>query len=280
MPGRTAGKDSTMPCDSRLFEGREWSALELAPQGRRTSGLFDCRKACHVGGKFLFAGCQHGRALTISRQTTDRAGLGTTAGIVRTIPSQGQVGLPASHGQPDVGKNLGVQQGAVQIAAGVIDPIALAQRVEAVALARVPLTRHQQGIEHRAVVGDLGAVTLPEQGELVVDEADIERRVVNHQLRVADDLEKLVGDITEARLVSEKLVGDPVNRHCALIDLAIRLQIDMEMPPGKTPADHLDAANFNHSVTIGHRHACRFGIQNYHPVSIRFVNRHSALAPK
>ena len=51
------------------------------------------------------------------------------------------------------------------------------------------LTRHQQRIEHRAVVGDFGTILLAQQGELVVDEAKVERRIVDDQLRVLDELE-------------------------------------------------------------------------------------------
>jgi hypothetical protein len=70
--------------------------------------------------------------------------------VVRSS-SPRECGLPAGHGQVDVGKDLRVEQGAVQLAAGVVDTVALAQGIEVVALSRVP-ARHDQRIGHRAAL--------------------------------------------------------------------------------------------------------------------------------
>ena len=83
--------------------------------------------------------------------------------------------LPACHREIDVGQQLGVDQRAVNIALGRIDLIALAQRVQAVALPRVHLARHRQRVEHRAVVLDLRLAVLHEL-ELMLEKADVERR--------------------------------------------------------------------------------------------------------
>src|SRR5690606_25361319 len=111
----------------------------------------------------------------ISRQTTNRSRLlASTIGIISPLACQREMSLSAGHGQVDVCQNLGIEQGAVQIAAGVIDPVALAERIQAVALTRMALAGHQQGIEHRTMIGDVGSILLAQQRELVINEADIE----------------------------------------------------------------------------------------------------------
>lgn len=178
-----------------------------------------------MGCQLLFAGTDDARARTRGVQTADRCGLLAPAAVaVGTFTGHGQIGLPASHRQVDVGEDLRVEQGAVQFAVGVVDAVTFAQRIEAVALARMTLARHHQGIEHRAVIAHVGAFALPQQGELVVDEANVERRVVNDQLGALDELVEFIGDFPEARLVGHVFVGDAVNRDGAFVDLAIGLR--------------------------------------------------------
>src|SRR5690606_25046871 len=45
------------------------------------------------------------------------------------------------------------------------------------------------------------------------------------------------------------------------VDFPIRLQVDMEVAPGETPAHQFDAADLDDAVTIGNRHAGGFSIQ-------------------
>src|SRR5690606_14718347 len=73
--------------------------------------------------------------------------------------------------------------------------------------------------------------------------------------------EELVGHVLEARLVGDELVGDAVHRDGALVDLAIRVEVDVEVAPGQAPSFQLDAADLDDAVAIGHRHAGGFGIQ-------------------
>ncbi|MNN56204.1 hypothetical protein D3C81_1711210 [compost metagenome] len=149
----------------------------------------------------------------------------------------------------------------MQLAVGVVDVVALAQGVQAVALARVALAGHHQGVEHRAVVADVAALGLPQQGELVVDEANVERRVVDDQLGALDELEELVGDVLEARLAHQVFVGDAVHRDGAFIHFAVGLQVDVEVATGQAPALQFDAADLDDPVAIGDRHAGGFCIQ-------------------
>ena len=86
-----------------------------------------------------------------------------------------------------------------------------------------------------ASVGGDEPILLAEQGELVIEKADVERRVMDDQLSVFDKLEELVGDLAKTRLILEVFIGDAVNGDGAFIDLAIRLQIDVKVPAGQAP---------------------------------------------
>ena len=101
-------------------------------------------------GQVAFTCTNNPARLTVRRQAANFAGLIarplTRAITVRSIPGQRQAGLATGHGQVNVGQDLGVEQGAVQLTARVVDTIAFAQRIEAVALARVTGPCHGQGI--------------------------------------------------------------------------------------------------------------------------------------
>lgn len=233
-------------------------------------------------GQVLLAGADDRRRLAISRQAADfrRAvarALRRTAAIGR-ITGQGQAGLPTGHGQVNVGEDLGVEQGAVEFTAGVVDAITLAQGIEAVALARVTLAGHHQGIEDRAVLGDVRTVGLPHQGKFVVDETDVERRVMDDQLGAVDELEELIGHFGKARLALEEFIGDAVDANRPFVTVTVRLQIDVEVAAGQAAPHQFDTADFDDPVTIGHRHAGGFGIEYNHPSRRVFVN-HGALPP-
>src|SRR5688572_26673827 len=94
--------------------------------------------------------------------------------------AENQRRLAAGHGQIDVEQDLRIEQCAVQLAMRVVDAVALAQRIKAVALTRMHLPRQRQRVDHRAELAHAprGArQTL----QLRVEERDVERGVVNHQ---------------------------------------------------------------------------------------------------
>ncbi|MCY1239087.1 hypothetical protein D9M72_518610 [compost metagenome] len=86
---------------------------------------------------------------------------------------------------------------------------------------------------------------------------------MDDQLGALDELEELVGDVLEARLAHQEFVGDAVYRDGAFIHLAVRLQVNVEVPPGQATAFHLDAADLDDTVAIGDRHAGGFSVQYY-----------------
>ena len=82
----------------------------------------------------------------------------------------------------DLEQDLRVEQCAVQLAMRVVDAVALAQRIEAVALARVHLARQRQRVDHRAEVA-LELVEFISGAELVIHNADFDIEFLNHELR-------------------------------------------------------------------------------------------------
>src|SRR5438874_651945 len=83
-------------------------------------------------------------------------------------------------------QKLGIEQRAVFGAAGIVDRIARAQIVKTVRHAGMLAPRQQQRVD-QPVTGDWRPFDAVEFG---VDEADIERGVVNYQRRIGDELQK------------------------------------------------------------------------------------------
>src|SRR3569832_2384201 len=86
----------------------------------------------------------------------------------------------------------------------VVDRIALAQGVEAVALAGMEPARMRERIEHRAIVAQLTVLTA-ELLQFMIDEADIEGRIVDDEFRAAYEGEKFLYHLGDARLVGQEL---------------------------------------------------------------------------
>src|SRR6266404_2363641 len=127
-----------------------------------------------------------------------------------------------------------------------IDEIALAKRVQAVPLARMQLAREGERI------GDLRHMLAepakPGQPELQVQELDVEVGVVDDQLGAVNEAQESAGDVGKARLVGEELARQPVHLERALLDLALRVQVDMEMPLADAAAQDLHAAELDDPV--------------------------------
>src|SRR3569832_2499428 len=92
----------------------------------------------------------------------------------------------------------------------VVDRIALAQGVEAVALAGMEPARMRERIEHRAIVAQL-TVLPAELLQFMIDEADIEGRIVDDEFRAAYEGENFLYLLGEARLVGQDLARDAVH---------------------------------------------------------------------
>ena len=109
--------------------------------------------------------------------------------------------------------------------------------------------------------GNIRTVRLPHQGKFVIDEADVERRVMDDQLCAVDELEEFIGHFGETRLALEEFIGDAVDANRAFVTFPVRLQVHMEVATGEATTHEFDTADFNDPVAVGHRHAGGFGIE-------------------
>ena len=175
-----------------------------------------------------------------------------------------QPGLAAGHGKVHVRQNLGIEQRAVQRAVRIIHVVALAQRIQAVLLPRVHGARQLQGIGDGADILDAQRLApVRHQGQLIIKEAHVERRVMDDQLRALNKIQQALRDVGELRLARQLLVGNPVHLHRPGINLALRVEVLLIAIVARPPADQLDAADFNDPVALGRFEAGGFRIENY-----------------
>ncbi len=95
----------------------------------------------------------------------------------------------------------------MQLAMRVVDAVAATQGIEAVALARVHLARERERVDHAAQRAVTRRVSPCSRFELHVEERDVERRVVNDQLRAVDEREQLLRDLVKARLAQQEFAA-------------------------------------------------------------------------
>src|SRR5256886_8689046 len=88
----------------------------------------------------------------------------------------------------------------------------------------------------------------PGAPELQVEELDVEVGVVDDQLGALNEVQEGAGDVGKARLVGEKLARQPVHLERALLDLALRVQVHVEMPRADAAAEDLHAAELDQPV--------------------------------
>ncbi len=165
-----------------------------------------------------------------------------------------QRGLAAGHRQVDLGQDLGVEQGAVEDAVAIVDLVALAQRIQAVALAGMLVPRHLQGIEDAAMLGHRPQPRLAADGvehrQLMVDEAHVEGRVVDHQFGTFDEGPEVIDDLGEDRLIGDPFVGDTVHGDRLCLDLPLGIDELMVGTPGEPAVDHLHRADLDQPVAL------------------------------
>ena len=116
-----------------------------------------------------------------------------------------------------------------------------------------------------------------EQRHFRVEEAQIELSVVDHQGRIADKLEKPVGDFGKLRLVGKKFVAQPVNRERAFGHVTFRVDVTLENFACRHVVMGFDATNLNDAIARRRIEAGCFSIENYLPHAFS-LSRRLALA--
>src|SRR5690554_7587972 len=116
-----------------------------------------------------------------------------------------------------------------------------------------------QGINNTAVIGRLTYWFQPRK--FGVHEANVKRCVVNNKFRAVNKFEELLGNFGELGFVSQKFIGDAVNRNGLGFNLAIRVDIDVVVSAGKLALHHFHAPDFDDAVTCVRVNTRGFGIQ-------------------
>ena len=97
--------------------------------------------------------------------------------------------------------------------------------------------------------------------EFFVQERDVERRVVDDELGVADELAQLRQDVRKARLAAQELGREAVHLHRARIDLTVGTQVAMKLPAGTPPVHDLDRADLDDAMAKFGLEARRLGVE-------------------
>ena len=143
--------------------------------------------------------------------------------------------------------------------------ITRAKSIKAIALAREHLTRQGQAVGHLAKSIGLRNAAI-QLAKFIVHKADIERCVMDDQLRAADVIEKLIDNIAKHGLIHEEFVRNTVDAKSFRVHQAIRLKIDVEVVPGQAAVDHLYRADLDYLMPLIVRtnliHTGGFGIEN------------------
>ena len=124
------------------------------------------------------------------------------------------------------------------------------------------------------IVDHAAAVT--EQFQLMVEKADIEGCVVDHQLGALEVDHQVIDDVVEARLVCKKVIADAVDLQRAFVDRPVRLYVLMVVVSGQTAIDQFDAADFDDAVALAGFQAGGFSIEDDlagHGLLFYFIHR-------
>src|SRR5688572_8467917 len=169
-------------------------------------------------------------------------------------------GLAAAHREVHVREDARVEQRPVQVTAGIVDAVALAERIEVVALARVHAPRERERVADSAVIRD--ARCAAGGGQLGIEEADVELRIVDHEFGALHECQEFIRDVGECGLRREELVGDSVDREGPRLYLAVRPQVAMPVLSGRTPVPELDTADLDDAVTLGDFESGGFSVED------------------
>ena len=183
----------------------------------------------------------------------------STRARIEGLGRQNQLRLPGPDQiDIDLGQKFGVEQRAVFGAAGIVDRIARAEVVEAVRHARMLASRQQKRVDQPFPRNRRPFDAI----KLGIDKADIERRVVDHQRRIANELQKFLDHLREQRFVGEELAGKTMHGECFSRHVALGIEMPMKGLAGRHPVENLDTADFNQPVAAQRVEARGFGIEN------------------
>ena len=150
----------------------------------------------------------------------------------------------------------------MQLTVGVVHVETLAQRVQRIALAGIALARHVQRVLDAADPVAQAAVLRAQHRKLVVEETDVEGRVVDDQLGTVDECEESIGDVREPWFVGEEFEGQAGDFLGAGLEFAIRVDVLLIGAAGGATFHQFHAADFDHAIALLPFEAGGFGIED------------------
>ncbi len=199
-------------------------------------------------------GNNRGRPLAITRGKRDGSRSDQLCRIAkhkRPLPTSDQLAI-------DLDKDLRVEQRAVPHPPRAIDAVAVAQSIEAIRHSGVLFSRQRQCVDD-PIHADRSEA---EPRQLRVHEAYVKIGIMDDELRVADEGEKIVDHAREDRLVPENGGAMTVDTHCVLRDLALWIDECVKDLAGRALVHDLDGANFQHPMSVGRIEARRFRVEH------------------
>ena len=185
------------------------------------------------------------------------AGTGLGTALARAVEIEDRL-RSAAQVEIDLGQQLTIDQGAVQRALGAVDLEALAERIETGPRAGIALPGQGKGVDHPPPLQH----HLADLAQLVVEEADVEIGVVDDQRIVADEVQEVLGDGTEERLVGQEGVVQAVDSDRLRIDRPLRIDVAMIVAPGRQQIGQLQAADLDQPVAVADLQARGLRVEN------------------
>ncbi len=107
----------------------------------------------------------------------------------------------------------------------------------------------------------------------MIDEVAVEAGVVGDQRRVGHELQELLADLFELRLVQQEIQADAVHRLRLGVDLAAGMDVAVEMAPGRDEILELQARHFDQPVAGAGIQAGGLGIEDDLAGHVRSMRR-------
>src|SRR5208282_5741856 len=118
-------------------------------------------------------------------------------------------------------------------AAGIVDRIAHAKIVEPIGPAGMLAARNQERIDHTLARYQGFTRTL----QLGVEKAEVERGIMDHERRVTEKSNQIVGHFGEESLILEELLAQAVNGERFGRHAALGIEVGVEGLPGRYAID-------------------------------------------
>ena len=94
-----------------------------------------------------------------------------------------------------------------------------------------------------------------------IEKPVIEHRIVRDERRITQEIEQILDDVLEQRLICEERIAQPVDLLGNAGHRHLRVEIGMESIAGLAPVDQLYAADFDDAVPLRGVEAGRLGIE-------------------